>query len=82
MAKFQVRYGSSTGDVHVNDKHFNRASQEDVVRHVLGHHLQGKNKYIAHGDINLKNDGEGGIHSGTHSYENQSKSFFIRDKDA
>lgn len=88
MAFFDVMFGGKREVVHVHNKEFNGASQEDVVRHVLGRHSEGtpakvygKKDYMTHGNIKFTDQaGDGGIHAGTHTYEGQRRHFRIIDR--
>jgi hypothetical protein len=73
MATFSVEYdGGDPKEVRVPDEAFEKASQEDVVRHVLGRFFGGTYamKYVS-----LELDGEGGEYSG----EYDGRHFYFRD---
>lgn len=88
MAFFDTMFDGKREVVHVPNKEFDGASQEDVVRHVLGRHSEGtpakvygKKGYMTHGRIAMTDQaGDGGIHAGTHTYEGRRKHFRIIDR--
>jgi len=80
MADFEVKYGTAApARVNVPDEQFFLATHEDVVRRVLGRHLQQRN-YLTCGQIELVKDGEGGEYSGIHNDGHRNK-FSIRTVD-
>ena len=79
---FADLHGASSHTVKVKDPNstFDHASQEDVVRHVLGRDSKGSGNYMNHGTIHMTQDGEGGVHEGYHEYEGKRTHFRIEDR--